>query len=154
MIDPLLSTPVPPSAAERLAALRAPSKKRAKPAHTSKVLSAGVSATALLGMVAVMGWQSGTGTAQSTAPVAPVAPVAQAVVPVAPALPVIATPAPTMPPVVVETTIAPSVPVAVAPVPVPVTAAPVVIPVAVPVAQPPVQRAAPAASNTTTKTSG
>jgi hypothetical protein len=128
---------VSPSAAERLAALRAPSKTRGKPAHTSKVLAAGISTTALLGMVAVMGWQSGTGTAQSTVAVAPAAQAAT----------------PTVAPVVADPTVArlvPAVPVAAVPLP----AAPVVIPVAVPVAQLPVQQAAPAASNTTTKTSG
>jgi hypothetical protein len=116
------------SSAERLAALRQPSKKRSKPAHTSKVLSAGAATTALFGMIAVMGWQSGISTAQGAA-----------------ALPVPTVPTTQSAPTPVLPTVVPLVP----------TAAPVLIPVAVPVAQPPVQTdAGRTPSNTTTKSSG
>ncbi|MDP9463550.1 MAG: hypothetical protein M3P52_02905 [Actinomycetota bacterium] len=133
-----MTDPLPPSTADRLAALRQPAEKRRKPAHTSKILTAGLSTTALLGLVTAMGWQTGSAQTttlpepaiQSATPVAPVVPV----VPVVPVMPALAT-----------------VPTTAAPVAVP---APVVIPVAVPVAQVPVQISGGAASNTTTKASG
>jgi hypothetical protein len=108
-----MTDPMSPSNAERLAALRRPSKKRTKPAHTSKVLSAGISTTALFGMVAAMGWQTGTSTAQSISATVPAVMTTQ--------------PAPVQP------TVAPLVPTA------PTTTA---IPVAVPATQPPVQTSA------------
>jgi hypothetical protein len=128
------------SAEERLAALRAPSKKRPKPAHTSKVLSAGISTTALLGLVAAMGWPSGTGSAQSAEPVAAAT---QAATPAAPTVPTVPTSVPALPAVVPMT-----------PAPAP-AAVPVVIPAAVPVtASPAPEPAAPVPSNTTTQSSG
>lgn len=159
MTDPLLADrEISASAAERLAALRQPStsKKRTKPAHTSKVLAAGLSATALFGMIAVMGYESGTGTAQTAA--LPVAiPTIQAAVPtpvaptVAPLVP--ATPAPVVP---TPAAAVPVAPVPVAPVPV-APAAPVPV-IEVPVVQVPVAVAAQTTSggqsNTTTKSSG
>jgi hypothetical protein len=135
MIDPLL-----PSTAERLAALRSPRlQKRRKPAHNSKILTAGVSTTALFALIAGMGWQSGTSSAQST----PTAPATTATG---------SAPAST-------TTVAavvPAVPATVAPL---IIAAPTValpiIPVAVAAAKPPVKKIVTrVASNTTTKTSG
>ncbi len=146
-----MTDPLPPSTAERLAALRQPAQKRRQPAHTSKILTAGISTTALLGLVTAMGWQTAAESAQTTSlattQVAPVAPAA----PVTPVTPVTA----------VAQTVVPLVSVVPAPATVPATAAPlaapapVVIPVAVPVAQPPVQMTSGgAASNTTTKASG
>jgi hypothetical protein len=138
MIDPLLA-----SQAERLAALRSPAqKKRQKPAHSAKIFTAGISTTALFGLVAAMGWPTGNGIAQGAAAVEP------AVTPVALTIPALTIPAPAAAvqtaPVVIPAT-------AVVAAPVPTVAAPIVIPVAVPAAQRP---AAPAASNTTTKSSG
>jgi hypothetical protein len=160
MTDPLLpDREISASAAERLAALRQPStsKKRTKPAHTSKVLAAGVSTTALFGMVAFMGYQSGNGAAQASAlPVAmPTAAQTAAPTPIAPTVaPLVPT---TAAPVVVPTPTAavPAAPVQVTPVqvaPVPVIEVPVVqVPVAVAAAQ---SNAGGTQSNTTTKSSG
>lgn len=147
--DPLLQqgSARPAATAERLAALRSPAKKRAKPAHTSKVLTAGISTTALFGMVAVMGWQSGTGSAQNNA-ATPTA--TQGVLPV-PVVAVITTPTIIVSPQTVPATVAPlapTVPVTVAET-VPATVTPV-IPVAVPAPQPKPR----AASHTKTKSSG
>jgi hypothetical protein len=119
------------STEERLAALRAPSRRRSKPAHTSKILSAGISTTALLGLVTAMGWPSGTGSAQSAAP--PAGP--QAVTPAAPTVP----------------TAVPQLPVVATPAPAPVEV-PVAIPAAVPVTPVP-GSVAPIPSNTTTQSS-
>lgn len=147
-IDPGLPAPgsIGPSAAERLAALRKPTQKRRKPAHTSKIFVAGVSTTALFGMVAAMGWPTATQTAQS-------APLPSTTA--APAVPVVApttTPPPALPTATVPTTAAP-VPTTAAPVP--TTAAPIEIPVATPVVQAPVQKASKRIpSNTATKSSG
>jgi hypothetical protein len=134
MIDPLL-----PSTAERLAALRSPRlQKRRKPAHNSKILTAGVSTTALFALIAGMGWQSGTSSAQTT-PTAP------------------ATTATSSAPASTTTVAAvgPAVPATVAPL---IIAAPTValpiIPVAVAAAKPPMKIVTRVASNTTTKTSG
>ncbi len=160
MIDPLL----PNGAAARLEALRPQAQKRRKPAYTAKVFTAGVSTTAMLGLIATMGWPTGASVAQSAAPPAsltpdvtlPVAPVA-VVPPVQPA-PTTVAPVVTVAPLVVAPP--PAVvtePPTTLPAPVPETAAPVVIPVAVPVAQPQVKkkkRVVVAASNTTTKSSG
>ena len=143
-----MTEPMIPSAAERLAALRAPSGKRTKPANTSKILAAGLSTTALFGLVTAMGWPSGPGSVQATA--APVTPVIQAAAPAA--IPAVAATTAVVSPAPVQPTVAPLVPAApvvqAAPAPV---AVPIVIPVAVPVAQPAAQ---PAASNTTTQASG
>lgn len=158
MIDPLL----PPRSAERLAALRQPAQKRRKPAHSSKIMTAGISTTALLGLITAMGWPTGTGNAQSATQVAPVTdaltPVAQ-VIQVPPLVPVVPATTALVVPVVIDTTVAaaPAALPAVVPETVPATVAPVpvVVPVAVPVAQP-VQKKkrTVAASNTATKTSG
>lgn len=146
-----MTEPMLPTAAERLAALRAPSKKRSRPANTSKILSAGLSTTAMFGLVTAMGWSSGAGSVQATA--APVAPIIQGAA--AAAAPTVAAPTAVVSAAPVEPTVAPLVPVAPAQPAVPAPAAPVVvpvvIPVAVPVAQPRVQAAA---SNTTTSASG
>ena len=151
-----MTEPVSPSAAERLAALRAPSKERGKPAHTWKILTAGMSTSAMFGLVAAMGWG---GTAHSTAlppdtavQIVPSAPVAT--IPVA-TIPVTTTPVTTVPTAGVTPTAAPVIPVIPATVP-PTTAVPVVIPVAVPAPQAqPTQRSVTkkAASNTATKSS-
>lgn len=120
-----MTEPVLPSAAERLAALRAPSGKRTRPANTSKILAAGLSTTALFGLVTAMGWPSGAGSAPTTSAA------------------------------MVEPAVAPLVPVAPAARGVPATAAPVVVPIVIPVAVPVARPAAQAAaSNTTTKSSG
>ena len=127
--------PLAASTAERLAALRQPStsKKRTAPALTSKVLSAGISTTALFGLVAAMGWPASTATTQVSQPVAtPTTQIAVAT-PVAP-------------------TVAPLVPAT--PAPVPADAVPTTIPVAIPAAQPAPQiPAQPIESNTTTQAS-
>ena len=131
-----------PTPAERLAALRKPTGKRGKPAHTSKIFAAGVSTTALFAMVAAMGWPSGTETAQSAS-------LQTTTTTTAPVVPLV--------PVVTPTTVpASTVPGTVAPVPtVPTTAAPVVIPTATPVEQSPVLNASVRTpSNTVTKSSG
>ena len=136
-----------PAAAERLAALRKPSDQRAKPAHTSKIVAAGLSTTALFGMVAAMGWPTGAQTAQS-------APLQTTTIPVARAVPLVA-PTSTLATVLAVDTdqtnpTIPTVP------PVPTTAAPViVVPEATPVVQAPVPKPSTRAkSNTVTKSSG
>ncbi len=118
------------SAAERLAALRTPTKTRSRPAHSWKVLSAGLSTTAMFGLVTAMGWPSDADGLQATA----------AATPTVATLPASAVP--------VASTVAPLIPVD------PATAVPVVIPVAVPVAQPVQIVSVLVASNTTTKSSG
>lgn len=150
MIDPLL----PNSSAMRLAAMHSSDgkqPKRQKPAHTSKIFTAGLSTTALLGMVAAMGWPSGSSAAQSSAPSVPdpaaVTPVVFAL-PSAP--PTTAAPAP----VTVPATAATVAPLVTLPptTPAPVVVTPAVIPVAVPApAQPVVKKKR---SHTTTKSSG
>src|SRR5258706_5684312 len=126
-IDPGLPLPgsIGASAAERLAALRKPTEKRRKPAHTSKIFAAGVSTTALFGMVAAMGWPTATQAAQSaplpTTSAAPTVPVAAATTTPAP-VPTTATVPATAAPVPTD----PTVPM------VPATAAAVEIPVATP----------------------
>jgi hypothetical protein len=161
MIDPLLA---PQS--RRPAQVRPPKRKRAKPARTSKIFTAGASATALFSMVAAMGWQSGTSSANSadaTLPIDTTPPVAL-VVPVAPPT-TAAGPAPvSVAPVVVAVaaaTIPVVVPAATIPVVVPVvTPAPIVVPKAVTVpkavavAKLPVQKVTKKKSHTATKTSG
>jgi hypothetical protein len=141
-----MTDPVPASAAERLAALRAPSKDRGKPAHAWKILTAGMSTSAMFGLVAAMGWG---GTAQSTALPPDTA------VQIVPSAPVATIPVTTAPPIAL-TPIADSEDsgtAVAAPLP---TAAPVIIPVAVPAPQ--AQTTQPrvtkkAASNTATKSS-
>jgi len=136
MIDPLL-----PTQAQRLAALRTPATKRQKPAHNSKILTAGLSTTALFGMVAAMGWASGS-SASSTPAESAVSPV---VFNVPVQLPVLPTP-----PVTTATTqpASPTTQVAPAPAAAPVVVIPVAIPA--PAAQPQAQKK----SHTTTKSSG
>lgn len=159
MIDPLL----PPRSAERLAALRPAPPKRRKPAHTSKIMTAGISTTALLGLVTAMGWPTGTSNAQNTAQTVPgtgaITPTAVQVAPVAAVA--VALPAATAAtvPVVVDTTVpaAPATVQALVPATVPTTVAPprVVVPVAVPAAQPvKKKKRVVVVSNTTTRTSG
>lgn len=142
-----MTEPIPASAAERLAALRTPSKDRGKPAKAWKILTAGVSTSAMFGLVAAMGW--GGTTAQSTAlpadttlpgdttvQIVPVSPVAPTSAPVAP------TSAPTTP------TVAPLIPST------PVATVLVTIPVAVPAPQAVAQKTTTrATSNATTKSS-
>ena len=151
-----MTEPVSPSAAERLAALRAPSKDRGKPAHAWKVLAGGMSTSAMFGLIAAMGWG---GTAQSTAlppdtavQTVPSAPVI--VIPVA-TIPATTIPVTTVLPAVVVDEEAPEIPVVPVTEP-PTTVAPEPIPVAVPVPQAqPTQRKVTkkAASNTATKSS-
>ena len=125
------------SAAERLAALRQPStsNKRTQPATTSKILSAGISTTALFGLIAAMGWQTGTGVAQSAS------------------APLETPPAQVSSPTPVTPTVAPLVPTTgtVSPA---VAAVPTTIPVAVPAAQPAPTNSRRVQSNATTKSSG
>jgi hypothetical protein len=111
--------------------------KRQKPAHSAKIIVAGASATALLSMVAAMGFQSGTSSANSgTAPADPIVTDAAATGPAFTLpLPTVATTTtpittPTTP-ATAQPTLPPTVPSTAAPV---VTQAPVVIPVAVPAA--------------------
>jgi hypothetical protein len=159
-----MTEPVTPSAAERLAALRAPSKDRGSPAHAWKVLAGGMTTSAMFGLIAAMGWG---GTAQSTAlppdtavQIVPSAPLTT--FPVA-TIPATTIPVTTVPPAVVIDE-APEIPVVPVTEP-PTTVAPETIPVAVretiPVAVPvpqaqPTQRKATkkVASNTATKSSG
>jgi hypothetical protein len=118
------------SAAERLAALRTPSKQRGRPALAAKVLAAGLSTTAMLGLVTAMGWPADAPTGQNTA-------------------------ASTTPPTAPATTVAPLVPATTLPGAQPTTVPPVTVPAAIPVDQVPVQVAAGGTdSNITTKTSG
>jgi hypothetical protein len=152
-IDPGLSVPnsTGPIAAERLAALRKPNVKRAKPAHTSKIVAAGLSTTALFGMVAAMGWPTATGIALSAPP---------QTTPTTTAAPVVAST--TTPPSVSTIPIVPTVPTTAVPVVIPETTpavpetTPIVVPPAIPVVQVPVQNAPKkrTKSNTATKSSG
>jgi hypothetical protein len=169
MIDPLLSPKQPTTSLERLALMdrpaRPPRRKRAMPARTSKIITAGASATALFSMVAGMGWQSGTSSANGVTPtvalpdttptLAPVLPVAQPVTPTA-------APVSVLPPVVTVPTLAAPVTTATVPTaPVPVVTVAVVkkhvqvvVPKPVPVATLPVQKVVKHKSNTTTRSSG
>ena len=142
MIDPLLS----PSSSHRPEAPRPQRRKRAAPARTSKIFTAGASATALFSMVAAMGWQSGTASGKSSDVVIPVAETPttiNVVVPVAPTTTSVVSPVSVPPPVA-------TVPVVAVPV---VTPVPVVVPKAVAVVKLPKQKAAKQKSNTTTKSS-
>jgi hypothetical protein len=154
--DPLL----PGNSAQRLAALRSAAPKRRKPAYNSKIMTAGLSTTAMLGMVAAMGWSSVT-SAQSVPLLVPAtdelpsldttAVTDPATVPPVAALAVTTTP-PTMPPVTVAPLIAS--PVDTAPInsgplsPVPLDTTPptdpvvtdVVVPQAVPAPKPTVKK--------------
>jgi hypothetical protein len=171
MIDPLLSSS-PRTSMERLALMdpnprnrsnRPAKRKRAMPARTSKIITAGASATALFSMVAAMGWQSGTGSASSanaSAQIPDTTPATAQVLPVAPPT-TVAAPS-LLPPVVTvrpPAAIVPTATVPTAPVPV-VTVAVVkphvqlVVPKAVPVAILPVQKVVKHKSHTTTKSSG
>jgi hypothetical protein len=121
--------------------------RRARPAHSTKILVAGASATALLGMVAAMGWQSRT-TAASGAGMAPT--VTDSVLTPVAISPVVSAATPTVPPVVAMPANPPAnVPATAAPV---VTQAPIVIPVAVPA--PAQSTGSTRAAHTTTKSSG
>ena len=168
MIDPLLS-PSPRTSMERLALMdpnrpnRPPKRKRAMPARTSKIITAGASATALFSMVAAMGWQSGIGSATSANPPAQLpdtTPTVAQVVPVDPPTTVVAPSL--LPPVVTArppAAIVPTATVPTAPVPVVTVAVvkkhvQVVVPKAVPVATLPVQKVVKHKSHTTTKSSG
>jgi len=123
------------SAADRLAALRTPSKKKGRPAHASKILAAGLSTTAMLGLVTAMGWPVNAGSAQTHAPLPTALPTA----------PPTAVPVATVEPLLPATRL-PAQPTAVPP---------GAITVATPVAEVPVPIAAGRTnSNTTTKTSG
>jgi hypothetical protein len=64
--DPLM----PATSAERLAALRSAAPKRRQPAYNSKIMTAGLTTTAMLGMIAAMGWTSAT-SAQSVPQLVP-----------------------------------------------------------------------------------
>ncbi|MEP7201989.1 MAG: hypothetical protein ABI894_05230 [Ilumatobacteraceae bacterium] len=120
------------AAAERLAALRKPSKERGRPALAAKILVGGLSTTAMFGLVTYMGWpqpaaDQGTATAQPA---------------------IAATPLPTVPTTAAPTTNS-------TPAGRPTTVPPVTIPVAVPVEVVPIQVATGSTnSNITTKTSG
>jgi hypothetical protein len=121
------------------------------------VLTAGISATALFGMVAVMGWESGTGSAQPSVSPAVQTPVAGTVAPLVPTTPTTAAGIITVPPLPASALPAVTVPAATAPATTqPAAALPVIqVPVVqVPVAVPASQNAGGGQSNTTTKTSG
>jgi hypothetical protein len=146
--DPLMPT----TSAERLAALRSPAPKRRRPAYNSKIMTAGLSTTAMLGMIAAMGWSSVT-SAQSVPQLVPAtdelspidttlttdpvtAPAVAAVA--ATTTPPLTTVPPTMPPVTVAPLIAPpidSTPIDTAPPTDPVVTE-VVVPQAVPAPKP------------------
>ena len=169
MIDPLLS-PKATTSLERLALMDRPARpvrrKRAMPARTSKIITAGASATALLSMVAGMGWQSGTSSANSAAPPAELPDTTPTLAPVLPvAQPPVSSAAPgsVLPPVVTVPTLAAPVTTATVPTaPVPVVTVAVVkkhvqvvVPKPVPVATLPVQKAVVKhKSHTTTRSSG
>lgn len=113
MIDPLLSPKQPTTSLERLALMDRPARpvrrKRAMPARTSKIITAGASATALFSMVAGMGWQSGTSSANSATPPAELPDTTPALTPVLPvAQPATSSAAPgaVLPPVVTLPTLA------------------------------------------------
>ncbi len=115
--DPLM----PATSAERLAALRSAAPRRRRPAYNSKIVTAGLSTTAMLGMIAGMGWSSVTSaqsvlvpatdelspidTALTTGPVT--APAVAAIA--ATTTPPVTTVPPTMPPVTVAPLIAPPI---------------------------------------------
>ncbi|MEI6404086.1 MAG: hypothetical protein WCP59_18075 [Actinomycetota bacterium] len=134
------------------------STRRTKPAQLSKIVTAGLSTSLVLGLVTVMGWSATTGASDSgSTPQPAVGPIV-----LAPSQPladptVLMTAPVTVPASVgaapaVEPT---AVPVAAAPVTVPVTAAPapVVIDIAVPAPQPVAQPAPSGGSNGQTKQS-
>jgi hypothetical protein len=151
MIDPLLT---PPAAGRPNEVSPVQRRKRPEPARTAKIVTAGMSATALLSMVAAMGWQSGTGSANSgiaTVPTQATGPAVAAVLPVAvaPSLapaPIVEPPAATVPVAAVPVLTEPEAEVAPAPA--------VVVPRAVPVTTLPAKKTVKAKSHTTTKTSG
>ena len=128
--------------------------RRTKPAQLSKIVTAGLSTSLVLGLVTAMGWNATSTSASDTGStpqpavgplvIAPSQPVADPVVPVGAPVTVPATigAAPAAEPV--------TVPVAVAPTTAP---APVVIDVAVPAPQPVAQPAPSGGSNGTTKQS-
>ena len=162
-----------PAQLARLAALRQPrptempltqaatprSTRRTKPAQLSKIVTAGLSTSLVLGLVTVMGWSAATTVASDTGstPQPAVGPIVLA--PSQPlADPTVLMTAPVTVPASVGAAPAvepAAVPVAVAPVAVPVTAAPapVVIDIAVPAPQPVAQPAPSGGSNGQTKQS-
>ena len=154
-----------PEMAERLAALRVPSKKRGQAAHASKIFVLGLSTSAMFGLVAAMGWPSASAQTTALPPTTgiPLVPIVSPVdMTVAAALPTVVptTPAPVAIPVAVPVP-AEAAPVVIpVPVPVPAEAVPVPIPVAVPVPQAPAQPTTAGRTNsnnqsdTTTKASG
>jgi hypothetical protein len=148
-----------PAEAAGTAAVASPSPRRAKPAQLSKIVTAGLSTSLVLGLVTAMGWSAASTGASDTgstplptvgpivlAPAQPVAdPTVLITAPVTLSAPVGAAPAGE--PVVVPATAAPvAVPVTAAP-------APVVIDVAVPAPQPVAQPAPSGGSNGQTKQS-
>ena len=135
-IDPELQAPdsTGTTAAERLAALRKPTEnKRGKQAHAAKILAAGLSTTALFGMVTAMGWRTQTEAAQSSQSPTTTAPPSTPVVPS------------TTSQVTDDDDRAATGPT---------TSVPVVIPGATPVVQLPAPNAGRTPSNTVTKSSG
>ena len=134
------------------------STRRTKPAQLSKIVTAGLSTSLVLGLVTVMGWSATTGASDTgSTPQPAVGPIVLA--PTQPlADPTVLMTAPVTVPAsvgaapAVEPT---AVPVAAAPVTVPVTAAPapVVIDIAVPAPQPVAQPAPSGGSNGQTKQS-
>jgi hypothetical protein len=142
--DPLMPT----SSAERLAALRTVAPNRRRPAYNSKIMTAGLSTTAMLGMIAGMGWSSVT-SAQAVAQLVPVtdglSPIdttgVTAPVTAPPAAAIVVTTAPpatTTPPTLVPVTVAPLIaaPVDTAPIDTTPPTDPVVTEVVVPQAVP------------------
>jgi hypothetical protein len=140
-------------------AAASPSTRRAKPAQLSKIVTAGLSTSLVLGLVTAMGWSATSTGASDTgstplptvgpivlAPSQPVVdPTVLITAPVTVSAPVVAAPAGE--PVIVPATAAPAaVPVTAAP-------APVVIDVAVPAPQPVAQPAPSGDSNGQTKQS-
>ena len=134
------------------------STRRAKPAQLSKIVTAGLSTSLVLGLVTVMGWSATTGASDTgSTPQPAVGPIVLA--PTQPlADPTVLMTAPVTVPALVGAAPAvepTAVPVAAAPVTVPVTAAPapVVIDIAVPAPQPVAQPAPSGGSNGQTKQS-
>ena len=134
------------------------STRRTKPAQLSKIVTAGLSTSLVLGLVTVMGWSATTGASDSgSTPQPAVGPIVLA--PSQPlADPTVLMTAPVTVPASVGAAPAvepAAVPVAAAPVTVPVTAAPapVVIDIAVPAPQPVAQPAPSGGSNGQTKQS-
>jgi hypothetical protein len=134
------------------------STRRTKPAQLSKIVTAGVSTSLVLGLVTAMGWSATSTGASDTGstPLPAVGPIVLAPSqPLADPTVLITAPVTVPAPVGAAPAEATTVPVAVAPAAVPVTAAPapVVIDVAVPAPQPVAQPASGGGSNGQTKQS-